>query len=66
MGAARKLEMLKYFVFEEDNKKAIIYYITAGFIIDLYESDELVDTVDAIGSSRQYAENFAKSWVTKS
>ena len=55
--------MLKYFVFEEGNKKAIIYYLTAGFIIDLFDMDELVDTVDAIGSSRQYAENYAKNWV---
>tara|TARA_B100001758_G_scaffold229063_1_gene223693 strand:+ start:1022 stop:1258 length:237 start_codon:yes stop_codon:yes gene_type:complete len=53
----------EYHTYIRDNRKAIVLRNTNGFYVELYETDELIETRYLYNNSEHYAESCAENWV---
>tara|TARA_B100000927_G_scaffold128999_1_gene103904 strand:- start:1940 stop:2131 length:192 start_codon:yes stop_codon:yes gene_type:complete len=46
-----------------DNRKALVLKNAMGFYVELYDTDELIETRELYNHAEIYAENCAENWV---
>ena len=46
-----------------DNRKALVLKNAMGFYVELYDTDELIETRELYNYAEIYAENCAENWV---
>ena len=52
-----------YHSFQRDNRKALVLKNANGFYVELYDTDELIETRELYNHAEIYAENCAENWV---
>lgn len=57
--------MINISEYYDDNRKAIVYKEDRGYVVHLFENDELKRIADVCNHSLQYAEDCAENWVMK-
>ncbi len=63
MNDMKKKVLGEYHTFIRDNRKAIVLKNANGFYVELYDTDELIETRELYNHSELYAENCAENWV---
>ena len=53
----------EYHTFIRDNRKAIVLRNAMGFYVEMYDTDELIETRELYKHSESYAESCAENWV---
>ena len=53
----------EYHTFIRDNRKAIVLRNAMGFYVEMYDTDELIETRELYKHAELYAENCAENWV---
>ena len=53
----------EYHTFIRDNRKAIVLRNAMGFYVEMYETDELIETRELYNNAESYAESCAENWV---
>jgi len=53
----------EYHTFIRDNRKAIVLRNAMGFYVEMYDTDELIETREVYEHSEPYAESLAENWV---
>tara|TARA_B100001939_G_scaffold340346_1_gene348301 strand:- start:2234 stop:2431 length:198 start_codon:yes stop_codon:yes gene_type:complete len=54
-----------YHIFRQGSRSAKVYNTEAGFEVDLYEENELIETREVHDHSERYAEDCAENWVMR-
>ena len=54
-----------YHIFRQGGRSAKVYNTEAGFEVDLYEGNELIETREVHDHSESYAEDCAENWVMR-
>jgi hypothetical protein len=54
-----------YHIFIQSGRSAKVYNTEAGFEVDLYEGNELIETREVNYHSEKYAEDCAENWVMR-
>ena len=63
MNDMKKKVLGEYHTFIRDNRQAIVLKNANGFYVELYDTDELIETRELYNHSELYAENCAENWV---
>tara|TARA_B100000427_G_C15262805_1_gene487309 strand:- start:284 stop:499 length:216 start_codon:yes stop_codon:yes gene_type:complete len=53
----------EYHTYIRDNRKAIVIRNAMGFYVEMYDTDELIETRELYDNSESYAESCAENWV---
>ena len=52
-----------YHTYIRDNRKALVLKNANGVYVELYDTDELIETRELYNHAEIYAENCAENWV---
>ena len=63
MTKKKTISLGEYHTFIRDNRKAIVLRNAMGFYVEMYDTDELIETRELYNHAEIYAENCAENWV---
>ncbi len=63
MTTTKSQALGEYHTFIRDNRKGIVLRNANGFYVELYDTDELIETRELYNHSERYAEDAAENWV---
>tara|TARA_Y100000996_G_scaffold371514_1_gene319792 strand:+ start:126 stop:329 length:204 start_codon:yes stop_codon:yes gene_type:complete len=63
MTKKKTISLGEYHTFIRDNRKAIVLRNAMGFYVEMYDTDELIETRELYNNSEYYAESCAENWV---